>query len=79
MGQRLYWHNITQNKFNENDLGDTVENADKGDDIRFSARGNAIVISLLDLSDGDEIWTEFEDYKKEFLEYYKEIHGEEFY
>ena len=47
MGQKAYWHNLTQGWFNENDLGDAVENSRKDDVIKFSIRGNALVLDLL--------------------------------
>lgn len=78
MGERIYWHNVTKQIWNENDLGDFVEgNIDHGDDIRFSIRGNAIIYSLNQLEQ-DEDYQEFKWVKDQFIEYFKEFYEEEF-
>jgi len=75
MGQRTFIHNITKGFYNE-ELGDAVEQSEKGDVIKFSRAGNALVIDLLTL-DGDE-FKEFQFVKDEFLERFKEFHEENF-
>lgn len=54
MGQIAYWHNLTKGWFNENDYGDAVENSEVGDVIKFSIRGNALMLDLnkVDLDEG---------------------------
>ena len=75
---KTYYHNITKGWYNENDCGDAVENSYVGDVIKMSFRGNALMIDLLyeDLeieSKGEHDWA-----RKQFLNYFKEFHEEEF-
>jgi len=76
MGQRIYYHNITKNEYNINDLQDAVEQADKNDIIKFSERGCAIMFDIR-----NEMKEEYSDYKEvrtHFYEYFKEFHEENF-
>ena len=78
MSQSTYYHNLTQNWFNENDYGDAAENSEPGDIIKMSFRGNALMIDLLkeDLSiesKGEHDWA-----RKQFLDKFKEYHGIDF-
>ena len=79
MGQQTYYHNLTKNWFNENDYGDAVENSDKGDIIKMSFRGNALMIDLKEIdseieSEGEHDWA-----RNQFLERFKEFHEEDFF
>jgi len=79
MGQKTYYHNLTKNWFNENDYRDAVENSEKGDIIKMSFRGNALLIYLkevdLDIeSKGEHDWA-----RNQFLEYFNEFHIEDFF
>lgn len=75
MAQKTFIHNITKGFYNE-ELGDAVEKSDKGDIIKFSRAGNALVIDLLTL-EGDS-FKEFEFVRTEFLERFKDFHEESF-
>lgn len=44
MGQKAYYHNLTKKWFNKNYYKDAVEYSDKGDIIKMSFRGNALLI-----------------------------------
>jgi hypothetical protein len=79
MGQQTYYHNLTKNWFNENDYGDAVENSEKGDIIKMSFRGNALLIDLKEVdleleSEGEHDWA-----RNQFLEYFKEFREEDFF
>ena len=79
MGQQTYYHNLTKNWFNENDYGDAVENSDKGDIIKMSFRGNALMIDLKEVdlkleSKGEHDWA-----RNQFLEYFKEFYEDDFF
>lgn len=79
MGQKTYYHNLTQGWFNVNSYGDAVESSDNGDIIKMSFRGNALIIDLfkidLEVEDvGEHDWA-----RNQFLEYFKELNDEEFY
>ena len=79
MGQQTYYHNLTKNWFNENDYGDAVENSDKGDIIKMSFRGNALMIDLKEVdleleSKGEHDWA-----RNKFLKYFKEFHEDDFF
>jgi len=75
MAQKVYYHNITQGCFNINDLGDAVELASVGDQIMFSVRGSAIMYDLNTVSDGEDIYTEYNYIKNGYYEYFSEFHG----
>lgn len=77
MGQAVYYHNITKDRYNESDYGDAVELSDKGDLIKFSVRGNAQVFDLETLEPGDA--KDYEFARTQFCGYFKELHEEEFY
>lgn len=78
MGQRTFIHNITKGFYNE-EIGDAVEKSEKGDVIKFSRAGNALVIDLLTLETSDaDSFKEFQFVKDEFLNRFKEFHEEEF-
>jgi hypothetical protein len=79
MGQAIYWHNITKGEYNINCIIDASESCAKGDKIMISCRGNALMIDLETLSDGEDIWSEYEYAKQEFLELYKNVAEEDFY
>lgn len=72
----IYFHNITKNWYNLNCLVDAVEESDKGDDIKFTVRGNAQVFDLRTLEPDDA--KDYEYVRREFTEYFKEFHEEEF-
>lgn len=76
MGQRAYWHNLTQGWFNENDLVDAVENSNKTDIIKFSVRGCALMLDLRKENKQDESEEEFNHIRKEFLDYFEDFHCE---
>lgn len=78
MSQSTYYHNLTQNWFNENDYVDAAENSDVGDIIKMSFRGNALMIDLIyeDLkieSKGEHDWA-----REQFFEKFEEFHGQKF-
>ena len=75
MGQRTFIHNITKGFYNE-ELGDAVEQSEKGDVIKFSRAGNALVIDLLTLD--VDYFNDFQFVRYEFLEKFKEFHEEDF-
>lgn len=68
MGQSIYWHNITKGEYNQNCIVDATDNYQTGDKIMFSYRGNALMIDLETLSDGEDTWREYEWVKKEWDE-----------
>lgn len=74
MGQRVYWHNLTQGWFNENDCGDAVENSNKNDIIKFSVRGSALIFDLTKEDPGIESEFEFRHIREQFTEYYEDFH-----
>ena len=76
MGQRAYWHNLTQGWFNENDLGDAVENSNKKDVIMFSIRGNALMLDLRKEDKLLESYNEFKHIREEFFNYFEHFHCE---
>lgn len=78
MSQSTYYHNITQNWYNENDYGDAVENSEVGDIIKMSFRGNALVIDLLSEDPKFEYAGEHDWARDQFLDYFKKFHGKEF-
>ena len=75
MAQRTFIHNITKGFYNE-EIGDAVEKSERGDIIKFSRAGNALVIDLLTL-EGDN-FKEFQFVKDEFLKLFKDFHEKEF-
>jgi len=79
MGQQTYYHNLTKNWFNENDYGDAVENSDKGDIIKMSFRGNALMIDLKEIDSEIESEGEHDWVRNQFLERFKEFHEEDFF
>lgn len=79
MGQKTYYHNITKNWYNENDYGDAVENSEPGDIIKMSFRGNALVIDLTTVDSFIEETGEYDWARKQFLDYFKEFHGIDFF
>ena len=78
MGQIAYWHNLTQGWFNEIDLGDAVENSNKKDIIKFSIRGNALIMDLRIEDLYIESEGEFSHIRQQFLDYFEEFHCEKF-
>jgi hypothetical protein len=78
MGQQTYYHNLTKNWFNENDYGDAVENSEKGDLIKMSFRGNALLIDLKEVDLELEYKGEHDWARNQFIEYFKEFHEEDF-
>lgn len=77
MGQIAYYHNLTKGWFNENDFGDAAEQSDKGDDIKFSVRGNAQMFDLKTLEPEDA--KDYEFVKEQFTEHFKEDNNVDFY
>lgn len=78
MSQKVYYHNLTKNWFNENDYGDAVENSDFGDIIKFSIRGSALIFDLLKEDSTIEYSGEHEWVRDKFLDYFEEFHGKQF-
>jgi len=79
MGQKTYYHNLTKKWFNKNDYGDAAESSEKGDIIKMSFRGNALIIDLkevdLEIEDkGEHDWA-----REQFLNHFKEINGFDFF
>ena len=77
MGQRYYWHNISKNIYNENDLGDFVDECEKGDVIKFTDRGSAIIYDLETLK--EDQFNEYQYVKDNFLEKFKEVNQIDFF
>lgn len=77
MGQRYYWHNVTKDIYNENDLTDFVEQSDKGDIIKFTDRGSAIIYDLKTLK--EDQFNEYKYVQKNFLEKFKELNEIDFF
>ena len=79
MGQKTYYHNLTKGWFNENDYSDAAENSERGDIIKMSFRGNALIFDL-QLEDleiehkGEHDWA-----RKQFLEKFREVKQVEFF
>lgn len=76
MGQKIYYHNITKGWYNKNDYGDAAEYSDKGDIIKFTARGNAQVFDLETMTPEDA--NDYKFAKEQFLDHYKKFTGENF-
>lgn len=77
MGQRYYWHNVSQDIYNENDLGDFVDQCKKGDVIKFTDRGSAIVYDLKTLKEDD--FKEYQYVRDNFLESFRKAKGKDFF
>jgi hypothetical protein len=69
MGQNIYFHNITKNWFNCNDLGDAAESSEHGDLIKFSVRGNAQMFDLATLTPSDA--EDYSHYRQDFIDCFK--------
>ena len=79
MSQKTYYHNLTKNWFNENSCTDAVENSDRGDVIKMSFRGSALIIDLKEVDLKIEDKGEYDWARVRFLEYFKEYHEEDFF
>ena len=75
MGQSAYYHNISKDWYNENDVSDAAENSEVGDKIKISFRGNALMIDLLKEDLKIESKGEHEEERNKFLSYFKKYHN----
>ena len=61
---KIYYHNITQKKYNETEIIDLIEGMKEGDLILWSEAGNACVEELTEV--------ELKELQKRVDDYYKE-------
>jgi hypothetical protein len=61
---RIYYHNVTQKKYNETEIVDLIDEMKEGDVILYSEGGNALIKELAE-------WG-LKEMQKQVNEYYKE-------
>lgn len=74
MGSKTLYHNLTKGWFNESDLGDAVENSDKGDVIKFTRVGNACVFDITQKDEDLEEIESFDHVRESFREAFLDFH-----